>query len=205
MGAGAGIVLAGLLAVIGVVGFWLGRLAVGQLIQLGQQLPDLWDEFSWWLWDCCGQMEDALKLQEGTISLTIRHWIHDIAQGGDLEEAAVGAGQIWKMIETSLKGATGFLRSMVSMLVTFFVTIGATLITTAQLESLRQVMERSPYGKEIRYVGSVLKRVGVAYGKTQLVIILCTIVISGVGLTVLGDPYALLWALVIVLILSSTA
>ena len=37
----------------------------------------------------------------------------------------------------------------------------------------------------------MITRVGSAYGKTQLVIMVFTVIISAVGLTMLGDPYAL--------------
>ena len=200
MGIGAGIVLTGFVTAIGIVGFWLGRVMVGQLLQLGQQLPDIWEKFSQWLWKCCGQVENTLNLQKGTISWRIDQWMGSLVPQGNPNETRWEAGQMWGIIETSLQGATGFLRILVSSLVTIFVTIGATLITSTQLESLRRSMDHSLFGSEIRHVCRVLTRVGVAYGKTQLVIMVCTMVISALGLTMLGDPYALLWALVIGLV-----
>lgn len=198
MSVGAGLVLIILLVTVGIIVFWLGRMAVGQLIRLGQQLPQLWDRFAQWLWESCGKMEHILNLQKGTISWQIRLWM------SDMDASRIGNGettwemeQMWGLLETSLQGAAGFLRILISVFVTVFVTIGATIITTAQLETVRKAVDHSLFGKEIRYISSILARVGIAYGKTQMVIILCTVVISGVGLTVLGDPYALLWALVI--------
>ena len=198
MSIGAGFVLIILLAAVGSICVWLGQMAVEQLIRLGQQLPQLWEGFTQWIWDGCGKMEHMLDLQEGTISWRIHLWMSDIdvSQIGN-GEATWGAEQIWELLQTSLQGAAGFLRILISVFVTVFVTIGATIITTAQWEAVRKALDRSVFGKEIRYISSILARVGVAYGKTQLVIILCTVVISGVGLTILGNPYALLWALVI--------
>ena len=200
MGIGAGVVLVVVLAIVIAAGYSVGRMVTAQLIQLGRQLPRVWEDFSRWLWTCCGQMEETLQLQEGTITLRIDQWLGGLVSQGHPGEGGTEAGSLWGIIETSLQGATGFLRLLISILVTFFVTIGATLITSSQLESLRRSMDLSPFGQEIRQICDILARVGVAYGKTQLVIMGCTVVISGVGLTILGDLYALLWALVIGLV-----
>jgi len=200
MGIGAGIVLTGMLAMIGSVVFLLVRLAAEQLIRLGQQLPDIWQQISLWLQDSCGQIEETMKLREGMISLRFSRWMDRFVPLGDGGEGVLEIDQMWGLMETSLQGAAGFLRVMFSLLVTTFVTIGATLITTVQLESLRRSLDRSLFGKEIRRVGCALTRVSVAYGKTQLVIMLCTVIISAVGLTILGDPYALLWSAAIGLV-----
>lgn len=200
MGIGAGIVLAGILVMIGIMVFWLGRAAAVQLIRLGQQLPDIWKQVSLWLQDSCGQIEETLKLREGMISLRVTRWMDHFVPLGGGGESVLEVDQMWGLIETSLQGAADFLRIMFSLLVTTFVTIGATLITTVQLETLRRSLDRSLFGKEIRRVGCVLTQVSVAYGKTQLVIMVCTVVLSAVGLTILGDPYALLWSAAIGLV-----
>ena len=177
MSVGAGVVLIILLVAVGSVCVWLGQMTVEQLTRLGQQLP---------------------QLQEGTIPWRIWLWMRDMDVGRIRNGATMWDGeQMWGLLETSLQGVAGLIRFAISVVVTVFVTIGATIITTAQWEAVRKALDRSVFGKEIRYISSILARVGVAYGKTQLVIILCTVVISGVGLTILGNSYALLWALVI--------
>lgn len=82
-------------------------------------------------------------------------------------------------------------RVALSLLVTFFITIGATVMTTIQLEEIQHGLERSVFRREIQQMIQMITRVGSAYGKTQLVIMVFTVIISAVGLTMLGDPYAL--------------
>ena len=82
-------------------------------------------------------------------------------------------------------------RVALSLLVTFFITIGATVMTTIQLEEIQHGLERSVFRREIQQMIQTIMRVGSAYGKTQLVIMVFTVIISAVGLTMLGDPYAL--------------
>ena len=91
-------------------------------------------------------------------------------------------------------------RVALSLLVTFFITIGATVMTTIQLEEIQHRLERSVFRREIQQMIQMITRVGSAYGKTQLVIMVFTVIISAVGLTMLGDPYALLWSAAIGLV-----
>ena len=188
MGIGAGLVLAVVLAALVAVGYYVGLLAVDQLIQLGQQLPVWWEQIGQWLWDCCGQVEESLHLADGAITEGVQRMM---AEEGE---------SLMTLVENSIQGAAGLLKGLVSGIVVIFVTIGATLITTTQLEEIRKAGDRSLLGQEIRRVGDTLARVGVAYGKTQLVIMGCTVIISAVGLSILGNSYALLWAVVIGLV-----
>lgn len=198
LGICAGIVLVAILAGVGLAGYFLGRLAAEQLVRLGQRLPILWEQARLWVWNGCEELEDALHLADGTIRSPLSRLIENADRTG--EAGAVAVDQMTSLAATSFQGAMGLLRGLVSLIVVVFVTIGATLITTTQLESLRQAVDRSLFRQEIRLVTDVLARVGVAYGKTQLVIMACTVVVSGAGLTLLGDPYALLWAAVIGLV-----
>jgi len=104
------------------------------------------------------------------------------------------------VVGSSIQGALIAGKAALSFLVTFFITIGATVMTTIQLEEIRCVLDRSVFRREIQQMIRTITRVGTAYGKTQLVIMLCTVIISAVGLTILGDPYALLWSAAIGLV-----
>ncbi|MBP3700954.1 MAG: AI-2E family transporter, partial [Lachnospiraceae bacterium] len=193
----------GVLAVLGVGLFFLGRMAMEQLARLGEQLPTLWADCCGWLWDRCGQVEQRLHLTEGTISAQLSRMIGADGRMDSPARNQMGdqMAELWgNFLGTSLQGAVSVLKIAVSCLVTIFITIGATIITTTQLEELKCSLDRSLFRREIRQVIDTLTRVGTAYGKTQLVIMLCTVVISAVGLTILGDPYAFLWALVIGLV-----
>ncbi len=209
MGVAAGLVLAVGLGVVGVGFFFLGRMATEQLLRLGQQLPTLWQSGCDWLWDCCGQMEQSLGLEEGAITMQLDRMMVGLGGGGadgiqvgEMDGSAARWGTILAdnlstVVGSSLQGAIAVGKALISVLVTILITIGATLITTTQLEELKRALDHSLFRKEICQVLAMLSRVGTAYGKTQLVIMLCTMLISAVGLTILGDPYALLWAVAI--------
>lgn len=224
MGVAATIVLVCMLGVLGVGLFFLGRMVVEQLVRLGEQLPSLWDECSRWLWERCDQVEQSLHWERGTIQAQLSSIMGLDGNVGDLarwKEGGRAAGQmsgqfpgqiagqtssqissqiislLGDVLGTSLQGAVSAVKMAVSFLVTLFITIGATIITTTQMEELKNAMDRSVFRQEIRLVVDTLARVGAAYGKTQLVIMLCTVIISAVGLTLMGDPYAILWALVV--------
>ncbi len=219
MGVAVGLVLAVVLGAVGAGAFFLGRMAVEQLVRLGQQLPTLWQSGCDWLWDCCGQMEHSLGLEEGAIVVQLSRFVSgerlmDGQTAGNLfsadgsiikENLAIRLSTLFRdhlttVVGTSFQGAITMMKVLVSVVVTIFVTIGATLITTTHLEELKRALDHSRFRQEIGQVVATLSLVGTAYGKTQLVIMLCTVIISAAGLTILGDPYALLWALVIGLV-----
>lgn len=166
MAVGAGLVLVLVLAVVGISGYYLGRLLLEQVMELGKQVPQLWEQGKRWMETVRVTWEERWQLPAGT----------------------------------SFQGVVKVLRGTIAFVVMVFVIIGATLITTTQLDVLRQQVKTSLFADEIRYICGVLSRVGIAYAKTQLVIMAVTVVISGVGLTLLRNPYALLWAVAIGLV-----
>ena len=223
MGVAAIIVLVCMLGVLGVGLSFLGRVIVEQLVRLGEQLPSLWDDCLRWLWAQCDQVEQSLHWEQGTIQAQLSSIMGLEGNAGGLvrwKEGGQAAGQttvqfpgqisgeisgqilsfLGDILGTSLQGAVSAVKMAVSLLVTLFITIGATIITTTQMKEIKRCLDRSVFRREIRQIIDTLTRVGTAYGKTQLIIMLCTVVISAVGLTLMGDPYALLWALVVGLV-----
>lgn len=190
IGVAAGILLALLGAVLGGFLFWIGRAAWEQLVLLSGQLPGLWEQLCSWFFDCCDRMEQGLRLEQGSIS-------GQLARLTDMGEDGLGmdalSGLAGGMMNRSFQG----IQALIQVLVTVFVTIGATLVTTTQLEEIKKARDRSLFREEINRITDTLARVGTAYGKTQLLVMLLTMVICTVGLTVLKNPYALLLGILI--------
>ena len=197
MGIGTALVLILVLAGLGTGIYFLGKLVLEQLIRLGQQLPQIWQQVYQGVWNFCCGAEERLGMLPGTLTEQIQ-WL--VPQSGGMKGnwlKDVITEQFSGLLGSSLEGVITVGKVFVTMLITLFVIIGATLITTTQWEALTENMERSLFWREIQGILHTLTRVGKAYGKTQLVIMGCTVILCGIGLTILGDPYALLWAIAI--------
>lgn len=197
MGWGAGVVLAGILGGLLVIGCFLGKIAIEQLVRLGQQLPEIWNQCCEWLWACGEQTEIYLGLPVGTMTKRLDRMTEEALL---VRMESVLTDHASAVVGSSIQGALMAGRVALSLLVTFFITIGATVMTTIQLEEIQHGLERSVFRREIQQMIQTITRVGSAYGKTQLVIMVFTVIISAVGLTILGDPYALLWSAAIGLV-----
>lgn len=185
IGVSAGVLLALLGAVLAGGLFWLGKSTLEQLALLWERIPGWWQDCCNWLLDCCDQMEQGLQLSRGTIRSQV---VRLTDMGEDGLGAKTLAGVMDGLMSTSFQG----IRIVIELLVTVFVTIGATLITTTQLEEIKRAIDRSRFREEISRVTKTLARVGAAYGKTQLLIMLLTMGICTAGLTVMGNSYPVL-------------
>ncbi len=190
IGLAAGVVLAVFGALLGGLFFWLGKSVLEQLILFSGKLPGIWEDCSEWFSQCCTQLEEGLSLSRGTISGPLAR-MTDLS--GDGPGADTLSGIIDGLMNTSLSGV----KVAVEVLVTFFITIGATLITTTQLEEIKKARDRSLFREEINRVLRTLSKVGTAYGKTQLYIMMITMAICTAGLTLLQNPYAVLLGILI--------
>ena len=190
IGVSAGILLALTITLAGGLLFWVVKSGLSQLTLLTQRLPQIWEDCCDWFMDCCRQVDSYLKLEDGTIS-------DSLARMTDLGEEGLGgktlSGLLPGVMNTSVQG----IKAVVEGLVAVFVTIGATLITTTQLEEIKKARDRSPFRDEINHVLHTLSRVGLAYGRTQLFIMFLTMVICTAGLTLMGNPYAIVLGIVI--------
>ena len=190
IGVSSGILLALLGAFIAGGLFWLGKSALEQLSLLWRHVPSWWQGCCDWLLDCCDQMEQGLQLSRGTIRSQVVRFT-DMGEGGLGAKAL--AGVMDGIMSTSFQG----IRIVIELLVTVFVTIGATLITTTQLEEMKRAIDRSRFREEICRITKTLARVGAAYGKTQLLIMLLTMGICIGGLTIMGNSYPVLLGILI--------
>ena len=190
IGVSSGILLALLGAFIAGGLFWLGKSALEQLSLLWRHVPSWWQGCCDWLLDCCDQMEQGLQLRRGTIRSQVLRFT-DMGEGGLGEKAL--AGVMDGIMNTSFQG----IRMVIELLVTVFVTIGATLITTTQLEEIKRAIDRSRFREEICRITKTLARVGTAYGKTQLLIMFLTMGICIGGLTIMGNSYPVLLGILI--------
>ena len=190
IGAAAGLLLVLFGAAAGLLLVWLGRGAVSQLALLSDKLPGLWEEVCQWLFDCCDQVERGLHLSRGAIS-------GSVVRLTDMSENGLGAKTLSGLLDGLMNASFQWVKLLIEALATIFITIGATLITTTQLEEIKKARDRSLFREEINRILTTLSRVGAAYGKTQLLIMLCTMGICTLGLTVLGNPYAILLGILI--------
>lgn len=186
----AGVLLALLCVALGGLLFWVGKTALEQLTRLSGHLPVMWEACCDWLFDCCAQMEQSMRLSRGTIS-------GHLVRFADMSEDGLGMKTLSGLLDGVMNRSFHGLQTVIQVIVTVFVTISATLVTTTQLEEIKKARDRSLFRNEMNRVTDTLARVGAAYGKTQIIIMLITMAICVGGLTLMGNPYAILLGVLI--------
>ena len=156
IGVSAGVLLALTITLAGGLLFWLVKSGLSQLALFSRRLPQIWEDCCDWFMNCCRQVESYLKLEDGSIS-------DSLVRLTNLGEEGLGgktlSGLLPDVMNTSVQG----IKTVIEWLVAVFVTIGATLITTTQLEEIKKARDRSPFRSEINHVIHILFRVGAAY------------------------------------------
>lgn len=206
IGVSAGILLALVLVLLGGAGYFLGRLLWQQAAMVWEKLPSIWQTCCQAVFDGCSQVEQAWHLERGSVSNQVMDWIGAAAnpQTAGKQEITLSAeaADLWRdrlgqLLGGMLNGSLQGLQACVKGLVAVLVTIGATLISTTQLEKMKKARDRSLFREDINRVIDVLRQVFCAYGKTQLLVMLLVMVICTVGLALLGNRYFILIGIVL--------
>lgn len=201
IGAAAGVLLAAALLALGAGAYYLGRLLWQQAAMVWERLPALWQTCCQAVYDCCCQLERAWQLEQGSVSGQVMDWIGVAADaqlaGGrgvtlSPDAAAIWSERLGQVVETMLNGSLQGAQVLIEGLVGVLVTVGATLISTTQLEKMKKARDRSLFREDINRITEILGQVFCAYGKTQFFIMLLVMGISAVGLALLGNRYFIL-------------
>lgn len=206
IGAAAGILLAAVFFLLGAGIFFLGKLLWQQAAMLWERFPSLWQTCCQAIYDGCCQIETAWNLKQGSVSHQVMDWIGvaadtQLARGQGIsltpDAAALWSERLGQVIGNVLNGSLQGLQGLIQGLVGILVTIGATLISTTQLEKMKKARDRSLFREDINRVTEVLGQVFCAYGKTQLLIMLLVMGISAIGLALLGNRYFILIGMIL--------
>lgn len=173
-----GVLLAGFGILVGMFGWMAG----GKLIREGklllQNLPQLMMEADILLTGWCRQAETALHLEPDRAVRLVRELLHNLGSqaANRVMPYVMGNSMVW--MRAAVNGA-------VLLVVIFF----GTVLALQENEEIRQYFRRSAFHEEYVQMGRILKVVGAAYGKTQLLILMGTILICTGGLFLMRNPY----------------
>lgn len=157
-------------------------MAGGKLLREGklllENLPLLWQKADLLLTGFCRRTEAALHLEPDSVILLARELVRSLAgQAADrIMPYVMGNSMVW--MKAAVNGA-------VLLAVIFF----GTVLALQENKEIREYFCRSAFHEEYVQMGRILRVVGAAYGRTQLLILAGTIVICTGGLFLMGNPY----------------
>ncbi len=179
--AGAAAVLIGAGVTFGLLFYWLGSSLLLQLQAFAGQVPRYLEELRQAVDGTCSDVERALSLRAGCI----------------MEQLVILAQGAWNGIRQE---AGVYLTRQLLPMASWFVEAGTMVIIIIvaavywikEREDIKSYGELSVFRREIRLVLGHCSRVGGAYLKVELLIMVITAVICVFGLAILGNRYALL-------------
>lgn len=173
-----GILLVGAGILLGTFGWLVG----GKLIREGElllrNLPQLMVEADILLTGWCRQVEAALHLEADCMIRLVQELLRSlVSQAADrVMPYIMGNSMVW-------------MKAMVNGMILLAVIFFGTVLALQENEAIGQYFRRSAFHEEYVQMGRILKVVGAAYGKTQLLILAGTILICTGGLFLMGNPY----------------
>lgn len=158
-----------------------GRVFLAEAQLLTQQIPDWIDELDIWLTGICHRLELGMCLQTDLLVLLMREMLRDVLIG--VKSAA--------MPYLMTNSVSLFRWGMGAAVMTVLVFISTGLILQ-ELPMWKKYSRCSYFAEEIHLIGQRLSLVMRAFGKTQLVILLLTIMICTAGFYFMKNPYYIL-------------
>lgn len=153
-----------------------------KLLQEGRlllnNLPELMEEADRILGGWCEGLETAFHLEKNSAVYVVRDMLKNLL--------SYGASRIMPYIMgNSMLWLTAFVHVMVFLVVLFF----GTVMALQEGEEIHRYFRQSLFRHEYREMVRILKVVGAAYGKTQVLILAGTVAICTGGLFLLNNPY----------------
>ena len=173
-----GVLLLALGCLLG-IGLYLG---ISKLLKearlLLEDLPRLIREADGILTGWCRRSEEVLRLPEGQMTELLRDGFRNLGSytASWIMPFLMGSSREW------LQAAAKF---FVFLVVVYF----GTVLALQEGDQIRAYFRKSVFCREYQEMGRILKVVGAAYGKTQIILLAATTAICMAGLFFLGNPY----------------
>lgn len=161
---------------------WICFIGGKKLLQEGRlllnNLPQIMKAADRVLTGWCRNLEQALHMEGGSIVRLAQDILRSLGNqaAARLMPYLMGSSMLWL-------GA--FARILVFLVVLYF----GTVLALQEGEEIHRYFRRSLFRQEYREMARILKVVTAAYGKTQLLILMGTILICTGGLFLLNNPY----------------
>lgn len=180
-GIGGTLFIAVLIGLLGVFMLGLGRLGLSQLGKLVRDFPVYEQLLKTQTDEFCGYCDELFSLEAGES--------HRLMEMG--MEQAGGIVRTRLLPELSRQTVFGVGKLFSALWILFLVFLGAFLIVRDS-DDLKVIWEESMWYRKGRGVLVRLSKTGLAYGKAQLIIMGFTVLVCGIGIFLIGNPYSLL-------------
>ena len=185
-GVWASLLVTALSALLLVGAYYLGELFLEQLVLAARRLPLYIRYLSGWLDDFCCRCDDCFGLARGTSLDFLYEQSRNVMENAGTQAGAYVMGNSLGIFRWLIKGGAIFA----------IVSIGSVLMVSS-MDRIAKYRSTSVFRQEIAAVTGCLSRIGRAFFRTQLLIMGLTCLICGVGLSLLGNPYAVLLGVLI--------
>ncbi len=173
---------AALVLLLGVVGYWGGRLLITQAAQLVANLDTYLAQLETGVERVCHMVEESLSLEHGIVMRTVMDGVNHMSSEMGKGLFAGVRDHTWDVIR--------FVAKLVTVLLVFL--IATVLMLKEMLDTSANETEGSSFAGRWRSLREKLSQIGLAYLKTQGILILIIAGILTVGLMFLRNRYALL-------------
>lgn len=179
--AGGGLGLLLLLAGAGSGIYFLGRLFLNQMVGFFQNFPIYQTYIQTQVEGLCGGCDRLFRLPAGTAFRTFSAGMESI--GARIRDEFLPA-----VTQRTIQFAAGVAIAAGTVLIT----LTAVLLWIKDMEDYKEGLKRSDFYPEVHRITKQLSETGVAYLKTQLIIIGMIAALCSIALFIIGNPYALL-------------
>ncbi len=173
-----GILLLGIGALTVILCWAGGRKLLLEGKLLLRNLPDVLLEGEILLTRWCLRAEGALDLPKGCMLSWVMRGLEELGNQA--------AGKVMPYV---MGNSVDWVKAMAQVIVFLVVVFFGTLLALQEGEQIRAYFRRSVFHQEYVQMVRILKIIGAAYGKTQLLILVGTMVICVGGLFFMGNPY----------------
>lgn len=180
------ILIGALLGVLGGGIFWLGKALLKQLQNFIQLLPVYEQWIMGQLNRFCGFCDETFQMKQGTSLLYVNHNMGEWM--GHIKEEAMSLLSLEALIEAGKVLGAGW--------AVFVVLWGAVLIVK-DMEELRIIYEESFLYRHGKKIFQGLSEIGMAYGKSQLIIMSIVFIICTLAFFLIGSSYGLLLGFIV--------
>lgn len=180
---GGTVVLFVIVMVLGVVFFFLGRALFNQLQSFLNDIPEYQVLIDNSLRNVCGHCDQLLGVEAGVVQQVVWERINSF----------------WVICENNImplmtEHSINIVTKFAEIIAVLFIVIVAAINIFQDFDWLSRTYQSSTLCQVIHPVTGRLCQVGMAYLKTQLIIMSCNAVVLVIGFMIMGNPYALLAA-----------
>jgi sporulation integral membrane protein YtvI len=184
VGGGFGVLL--LLLVISVILCYLGRILFNQVVLFLRNIPIYQQYFTQQVEIICVTGDKLFGFKDGSLKLVVN-------DGMDTLVKYVQANILPKMTIQTIKLAIG----LAEFLAIFLIILVATILIIKDMEEYKAGLRKSEFYPAVHKITQKLSDTGIAYMKTQMILMSIIAVINAVGFFILKNPYALLIGLAV--------